>query len=47
LREEFRARLATAEGQVQASLADMAQLRRQIGLVRGQLALLAAVKIRA
>jgi outer membrane protein TolC len=38
LREEFRARLATAEGQVQASLADMAQLRRQIGFARGQLA---------
>ena len=38
LREEFRARLAAAEGKVEASLADMAQLRRQIGFVRGQLA---------
>jgi hypothetical protein len=38
LREEFRARLAAAEGKVEASLADMAQLRRQIGFVRRRLA---------
>ncbi len=37
LRNEFSARLATAEGQVQASLADIALLRREIRSVRDQL----------
>ena len=37
LREEFVARLATADGQVQASLAGIALLRRQIRNVRDQL----------